>query len=166
MTILMGVVSSKVTVSPIHWPRRLAEWFDEYGNDVNHMLLPLRSPHLNPVEHLRQSSEMNLFLSFLNQNSSFKSSRSSCIGMVRKHDVPKRVHRRQTDIVLHIYAGSIFYAEPSSNSAFILTWATQLESCHWWFRCHHNYKMCPQIDIPWQSTHKPVVAGKNGMQRW
>lgn len=48
--------------------------FDEYENDVNHMLLPLQSPHLNPVEHLRWSSEMKVFLSFLNQNSNFKSS--------------------------------------------------------------------------------------------
>ncbi len=37
--------------APIHRARGLTEWFDEYENDVNHILWPLQSPDLNPVEH-------------------------------------------------------------------------------------------------------------------
>ena len=38
--------------APIHRARGVTEWFDEYENDVNHMLWPLQSPDLNPNEQL------------------------------------------------------------------------------------------------------------------
>lgn len=34
----------------IHTARRVTEWFDKYGNDVNYMLWPLQAPHLNKVD--------------------------------------------------------------------------------------------------------------------
>uniref|UniRef100_A0A3B4YAJ7 Tc1-like transposase DDE domain-containing protein n=1 Tax=Seriola lalandi dorsalis TaxID=1841481 RepID=A0A3B4YAJ7_SERLL len=34
--------------------RGVTEWFDEYENNVNHMLWPPESPDLNPVNHLCQ----------------------------------------------------------------------------------------------------------------
>lgn len=94
----MGVVSSKMIMSPIHWPRQLTKWFDECENDVNHMLLPLQSPYLNPVEHPRCSPEMKVFLS---STKILISNLVSSIGMIKKHDVPKRVHRR-FETILHI----------------------------------------------------------------
>ena len=30
----------------------VTEWFDEYENNVNHVLWPSQSPELNPVENL------------------------------------------------------------------------------------------------------------------
>ena len=38
--------------APIHRARGVTEWFDEYENDVNHMLRPSQSPDLNPIEQL------------------------------------------------------------------------------------------------------------------
>ena len=35
-----------------HRTRGVPEWFDGYKNDVNHMLWPSQSSHLNPTEHL------------------------------------------------------------------------------------------------------------------
>ncbi len=38
--------------TPIHRARGVTEWFDEYENDVNHMLWSSQSPDLNPIKHI------------------------------------------------------------------------------------------------------------------
>ena len=37
----------------------VTEWFDEYENGVNHMLWPLQSLNLSPIEHLVWNSMLN-----------------------------------------------------------------------------------------------------------
>ena len=37
---------------PIHRAPEVTEWFDEYENDVNHILWPSKLPDLNQIEHL------------------------------------------------------------------------------------------------------------------
>lgn len=46
LSILVEVVFSRMCTP------RVNEWFDEYENDVNHMLCALQPLHLNPTEHL------------------------------------------------------------------------------------------------------------------
>lgn len=66
ISILMGVVSSRMTVPSIHSVKGVTKWFDKYENYVTHTLWS-QSPHRNPIakNHCQGVLKLSVSLSIL-----------------------------------------------------------------------------------------------------